>query len=442
MLERDCDYITYFPVNIAPLSGTDLAAGQTNAAFGFGIYFHVPLCDQICPFCNYNKFTTGGNTHWLTQQLERECDLYAAAVDSAVTQVDFVYFGGGTPSVLEPQAVGSLLRRLGTRFDLSLAEVCLECHPAHATPSYLAGLREAGVDRVSFGIQSLNGEMLSRIGSHHTVDQASSCVAAARTAGFANVAIDLMFLLPGQQLDDWASDLDRAIELGADHISTYRMLLDPAAPLGRAVRLGRAAPQAGEAVELAMAEHALSFLADAGFRHYGSCSSAGFDLCQPGFESGYELHHRAAPQCEYAALGPGAVGFLNGHVYWNIHTLAEYARTVEAGDLPVLAGRRLTESDHRSRHAVLGVKHLSLDVACFVERFGVSLQDAFPQAIDHLTKHGLITLDSDALTVTPRGVHHLDNVSKAFFNAENYRLPQPYKPDLQLLSVELFGASA
>ncbi|MFE1959285.1 coproporphyrinogen-III oxidase family protein [Streptomyces sp. NPDC059479] len=441
-LARECEYITYFPVNIRPLTPADLTARPTDGSAGFGIYLHVPLCDQICPFCNYNKFLGGTRPDRLGGLLEQEIALYGNVVAPHIDRADFVYFGGGTPSVLSAARIGSLLARLRERFDLTAAEVCLECHPSHATPEYLSALREAGVNRISFGVQSFDARMLTAIGSHHTAEDSAACVPAARRAGFDNVAVDLMFLLPGQDMDSWSADLDRAVRTGADHISTYRMLLDPMGPLGRGIRLGRTVPQAGEATEVRMAQTALDTLAAAGYRHYGSCSSAGFDLCLPGRESVYELRHRAAPQCEYAAIGPGAVGFLNGSVYWNIHTLGEYARTVGGGALPVLAGRRLTDSDRRSRYAVLGVKHIELPLAPFRERFGRTLREAFPDTLDLLAASGLTEESEDVLRITPRGVHYMDTISKAFFNADNHRLPQPYKPELQMMSVDLHGSPA
>ncbi|WP_405095784.1 coproporphyrinogen-III oxidase family protein [Micromonospora sp. NBC_01412] len=440
--QRDCEYVTYFPLNITPLAGSALREGRTDASAGFGVYIHVPLCDRICPFCNYNKFPAESHSGPLVEGMLREIAGYDAVVSPSVRKLDFVYFGGGTPSVLRPSEIRRLLDRLRERFDLDDTEVNLECHPSHATVEYLAGLRSAGVNRISFGVQSFQDEVLSGIGSYHRAAQSLACTGNARAAGFDNIAIDLMFMLPDQDRASWQRELDVALEQGPEHISLYRMLLDPAGPLGRSVRFGRTKPQGGEALELELAALGLEVIGGDGYRHYGSCSSAGFDLCRPGTESAYEMCHRAAPQSEYVGIGPGAVGYLNGHVYWNVHTIREYLEVVSGGDPAVLAGRRLTDSDYRSRYWVLGVKHLAVPLAPFEERFGTTVTDAFPGVIDRLAGHGLAELGDDTLTVTPRGVHYMDNISKSFFNADNARLPQPYKPELQLLSVELFGTPA
>jgi oxygen-independent coproporphyrinogen-3 oxidase len=437
--DRDCEYVTYYPVDIRPISSAELVGGPSDGSHGFGIYIHIPICDKICPFCNYNKFAVGSGVPELVDSIERELLLLRSAVDDHVARVDFIYFGGGTPSVLGQQHLERIMTAVRGGFDVAGAEVCLECHPTHATIERLSAFREAGVNRISFGLQSLNDDTLTRIGSYHTRSDALGTVDVARTAGFDNVAIDMMFLLPGQTLEDWKEDLDEAVTLDADHVSTYRLALDPVGLLGRQVRSRRIAPQGEEQQELQMAEHALGALASHGYRHYGSCSSAGFDLARPGKESRYELLHRAAPQCEYAAVGPGAVGFMNGYTYWNIHTLEEYNRVTVAGEMPVLAGRRLTASDHQTRYAVLGVKHLSLPTGPFEELYGRRFADVFASKIEHLEDHGVARLVDGALEITPKGVHYMDNISKTFFNAENYRLPQPYKPELQLMSVDIHG---
>src|SRR5262249_31191176 len=160
----------------------------------------------------------------------------------------------------------------------------------------LTAYRSAGVSRISFGIQSLNNGALESIGSYHTREIAVSAVENARRAGFENVAFDLMFLLPGQDREDWKSDLRDALALDADHISTYRLILDPVGIMGRQIRSRRLPPQGEEALELEMGQLALDILQEGGYEHYGSCSSGGFDFAQSGRESVYETTHRAAPQ--------------------------------------------------------------------------------------------------------------------------------------------------
>jgi oxygen-independent coproporphyrinogen III oxidase len=437
--ERDCEYVTYFPVDIRPMEPGELEAGHPTTRRGFGFYIHVPLCDKICSFCNYNKFVVGQSTTVVLDGILAEVAMVIASMGERVTRADFIYFGGGTPSVLTPQHVESVLAAIAVGFDCSDAEVTLECHPTHASRDHLAGYLRVGVNRISFGLQSLDDAMLGRLGSYHTAQTGRDAVEHARDVGFGNIAIDMMFLLPGQRVSDWEVDFRRAVELDADHISTYRLALDPVGPLGRQMRSSRVPGQADESTELEMAQLALDVVSQAGFRHYGSCSSAGFDLAKPGHESTYELLHRAAPQCEYAAIGPGAVGFLNGYVYWNVHTVDEYAAAVRAGHLPALAGRRLSVSDSQSRYAVLGVKHLRLPLEPFRAEFGVSFEACFGRSLQRMDEFGLGAVEGDHLQVSRKGVHYMDNISKLFYNEENFRLPQPYKPALQMMSVDIFG---
>ena len=440
--ERDCEYVTYYPVAIEPMTADDVWATPRTSSAEAGLYVHVPLCRQLCPFCNYNKFVTGQHdVGALADGIAREIALYGEMLQPGSRRVPCVYFGGGTPSTLPLADMERILTAARRAFTIDDdTEISVEVHPTDATLPYLQGLRALGVSRVSFGIQSFNDRLLQAIGSHHSGDDARAALAAARAAGFDDVVSDLMFLLPTQTIEDWDADLATMADLGAVHISLYRMLLDPSGPLARKIRTRRVERQGSQQLELELAERGLDALAERGFEHYGSCSSSGYDLCLPGYRSRYEEHHRAAPQGELIPIGPGAAGFANGCVYWTIHTVPEYLAEVHAGRLPVLAGRRLTREDELSRYAVMGIKHLTLPKAPFAATYGVAFDDAFGATVARLERHGLVVDSADAVRATRHGVLYLDNVCKAFYDADNYRVPQPYKIALQLMSRDLFEA--
>jgi len=440
--DRDCEYVTYYPVSISPLSADELWTNtQLTSREKLGIYIHVPFCSQICPFCNYNKFRV--EKEWVdrfARALVKEVQMYMQLEGVGKLPVPFIYFGGGTPSMMSLVQFEEVLEIIAESFNLGNAEICVEMHPTTATLEYLRGLRSLGVNRVSFGIQSFNGELLQRIGSYHTREQAYDALSNARLAGFDNVAFDLMFLLPGQTVEMWEEDLKLASEVDADHLSLYRMLLDPSGQLARIIRAGRVPTQGDQKTELAMAELCFEILPLYGYSHYGSCSSSGYDFARLGKQSIYENLHRGSPQIEYLAMGAGGAGYANGHVYWTIHTVPEYIAEIEANHFPILIGRRLTMSDEMTRFMVLGVKHLTILKSDFEARFGVPLDSVFSPQIKQLSDWGLIEDKGDRVVLTHKGVVHMDNVSKTFYNTDNYRVPQPYKIELQFLSKQLFGS--
>ena len=193
-----------------------------------GLYLHVPFCSSICNYCNFNRglFDAGLKARYV-DALEREI-LQAGRGEA----VDTVYFGGGTPSLLEPSEIGRLIHACRQAFRVEPgAEITLETNPETSSVQRMDGFREAGVNRVSFGVQSFRDAELKRLGRLHSADRAVAAAGEARTAGFGNISLDLMMWLPGQSVSDWAESVSRLIETGPDHVSLYLLELYPNAPL-------------------------------------------------------------------------------------------------------------------------------------------------------------------------------------------------------------------
>ena len=193
-----------------------------------GLYLHIPFCQAICSYCNFNRglFDAALKQRYV-EAIEKEI---LTAGDG--TGADTVFFGGGTPSLLEPAEIARLIRACREAYVLTPdAEVTLETNPETATPERLAAFRAAGVNRISFGVQSFDDGELQRLGRIHSAARAAGAVRAARAAGFDNLSFDLMFWLPGQSLASWLSTIDRAVDLAPDHLSLYLLELYPNAPL-------------------------------------------------------------------------------------------------------------------------------------------------------------------------------------------------------------------
>ena len=241
-----------------------------------GLYLHVPFCSYICNYCNFNRglFDAGLKAR------------YVGALEGEILQagrgeaVDTVYFGGGTPSLLEPSEIGRLIHACRQAFRVEPgAEITLETNPETSSVQRMDGFREAGVNRVSFGVQSFRDAELKRLGRLHSADRAVRAAGEARTAGFGNISLDLMMWLPGQSVSDWAESVSRLIETGPDHVSLYLLELYPNAPLKEDMaRAGWSLAPDDDAAEMYLS--GLAALDAAGYQQYeiSNVCRAGRDL--------------------------------------------------------------------------------------------------------------------------------------------------------------------
>ena len=217
-----------------------------------GLYLHIPFCAAICNYCNFNRGL-------LDEALKAR---YVGALETDIRRngepavaADTIYFGGGTPSLLSPAEVARLISACRDSFTVSGdTEVTLEANPETITPAALDGFRDAGVNRLSFGVQSFRDEELRRLGRLHSVARARDAVAQARAAGFENLSLDLMMWLPGQRREEWLESVDALIDTGPDHASLYLLEVYPNAPLkDEMARAGWSVAPDEEAAEMYLA---------------------------------------------------------------------------------------------------------------------------------------------------------------------------------------------
>ena len=190
-----------------------------------GLYLHIPFCSAICNYCNFNRglFDAELKTRYV-EALLTEIGRARGAGESA----DTIFFGGGTPSLLEPDEIARIIVACDAAFDIAAdREVTLEANPESVTEARLAAYRDAGVKRLSFGVQSFRDEELRRLSRLHSADRARAAFGEARAAGFDNVSLDLMMWLPEQRVTEWLESVDAAIALGPDHLSLYMLEVYP-----------------------------------------------------------------------------------------------------------------------------------------------------------------------------------------------------------------------
>jgi putative oxygen-independent coproporphyrinogen III oxidase len=233
-----------------------------------GLYIHFPFCRSRCPYCDFATDARGDVPHeaWadaVVAELDLRAPLFGAPLST-------IYFGGGTPGLWRPDCVAHVVRHACARFGTApdtLEEVTLEANPGDADLAHYTALREAGVGRLSLGVQSLSDRFLRVLGRRHDARQAREAMALARRAGIDNVSCDLMFALPEQTMADVRADLDALIELGPDHVSAYTLTVEPATPFGALRRAGRLVQPDAER-QADMFECVRDTLESAGFLHY------------------------------------------------------------------------------------------------------------------------------------------------------------------------------
>lgn len=332
-----------------------------------GIYIHFPFCIKKCLYCDFNSAASSTLTpEAYVALLLSEMKLRSETLPESASTAT-LYFGGGTPSLMSPQLVGTLIDAARSRFGLQPdAEVTLEANPGTLTPEKLAGYRAAGVNRLSLGIQSFEDRLLARLGRVHTAREAIAAFEAARKAGFDNISIDLMHSLPEQSLSQWRDALSRGIELCAEHVSAYALSVESGTPFARLHAAGEL-PLPGEEDAALMFEATSELLGRAGYQHYEISNFA-----KPGRASRHNSAYWSRES--YLGFGAGAHSFLNldglGRRWKNAAELTGYGEAIKKGAIPEEDTEILTLEEAVSEHFFLGLRMLDgLDLAALESRY-------------------------------------------------------------------------
>ncbi len=286
-------------------------------------YVHIPFCSAVCPYCDF-AVVAGAD-----EQIGRYIDGVLAEIEMSPRwrQLDSVYFGGGTPSHVHPAHLRRILDTLASHHGLADgSEISVEANPEDFGPDRASELIAAGFNRVSFGAQSFDGAVLARLGRRHRARDIEASLASARTAGFENVSMDLIFGTPVESDESWVATLRKAVALEPDHVSCYALTVEPGTPLHREVKAGAAAPDPDTQAD--RYETAEQVLGEAGLGRYEVSNWS-----RPGHESRYNLTVWA--QGEYEAYGNGAHRFVDGVRSHNVRRLDAYLGRIERGERPI-----------------------------------------------------------------------------------------------------------
>lgn len=370
------------------------------AASSHHLYLHVPFCRLVCAYCDF--VTVGG----------RGADIprYVAALAAELAlrpvsgELATIYFGGGTPSLLAADAVAGLIDAAQTRWGSRPTEITLEANPGTREAPDWAGLRRAGVNRISLGVQSLRDPELLALARGHSAAEAQAAYAAVRAAGFANVSVDLIYGIPGQSLADWRDGLTDAVALQPEHLSLYALQLalapdEWAAPPRRGALRWRQRMVARQDDGLAAAQYQLAeeLLDAAGYDHYEISSWA-----RPGFES----RHNSAywERRPYTGIGAGAHSFDGETRSWNERDLDGYLAGAESGERAMAGSEQLDEATRAFEAVALGLRRVAgFSRAAFAAEFGQDPVQRYAVAVEEATGAGLLEVADDAIRFTPLG---------------------------------------
>lgn len=368
------------------------------------IYIHIPFCEYICTYCAFNTYLADDLVTPYVEALVHEIE--SIALSKPGLAIHTVFFGGGTPGMLSLEQLAQIQTALRQAFDLDdVHEVTLETNPENVTLEYAAGLRELGIDRLSIGMQSAIQRELELYGRGHLPDAAMRAVDNARSAGFQNISLDVIFGTPGQSIDDWRHTLDFAVKLAPENVSLYGLELHGGTPLTGAVRAGKMTLPDDE-VTASMYELAGDALKAAGFEQYEISNWS-----QPGYESQHNIQYwRNLP---YLGIGAGAHGYAAGKRTIVKRAPSRYVDSFK-DDSPIFAFPQtpatskisaVSREDEISETIMMGMRmtHEGIDRARFAARFGEDIYAIKRSAIDKHLKNGLLELTDTTLRLTEQG---------------------------------------
>lgn len=357
------------------------------------LYVHVPFCARRCAYCDFSiavrrEVPAAAYLNALRSELALHHD------PSRGWTLDTLYFGGGTPSLLGGDGIAAAIAAVrGVATLAADAEITLEANPDDVTAAAAERWRDAGVTRISLGVQSFDDDVLRWMHRSHSAEQASAAVATLRAAGIANISLDLIFALPAALERSWAADLHRALELQPAHISLYGLTVEPHTPLSRWQTRGQVteAPEESYESDFVLAHDALT---TAGFEHYEVSNYA-----LPGFRSRHNSSYWSG--AAYLGVGPSAHSFGNAERSWNVPAYADWERRLRA-NLSVEAGReRLTAANESAEQVYLSLRTSA----------GLPLRDGEQELVRPWLDAGWAELRDGVVTLTVSGWLRLDSLA-------------------------------
>ena len=366
-----------------------------------GLYVHIPFCIKKCNYCDFLSAPEDDATK--KRYVDALCKEIAGYKEvTKEYELATIYFGGGTPSVLEVSHIEQLLLTIQKSFNVDMAavEVTLEANPGTVTPDKLVRYRELGINRLSIGVQSAKEEELRLLGRIHTFEDAKQTMVWARNAGFENISMDLISALPGQSLEDYKENVEAILALKPEHISSYSLIVEEGTPFYEKYGEGKAGETElpDEETDRAMYAYTKERLAAAGYERYEISNYA-----KPGFESKHNSSYWTG--VEYIGVGLGASSLFTNARYHNETELLTYMEEAEAGKDVRREIERLVLEEQMEEFMILGLRRMcGVSREAFQKRFGRPIETVYGSALKKLEKQELITIEGDCIALKELGI--------------------------------------
>ena len=368
----------------------------------FGVYIHIPFCKQKCFYCDFPSFA--GREKYIDEylnSLHHEMELGAERIaEMGKLTPHTIYIGGGTPSHLNLSQMQMLFEAIHANMQVrDVAEFTMEANPCTIDEEKLHLMKSNGINRISIGVQSFDDGCLQRIGRIHKSSMAIEKVSLAQKAGFDNISIDLMYGLPGQTLDMLKKSLDKAMELGIQHISVYGLQLEEGTVLAKQQEMGRLELPDDEAVEK-MYDYLVEYLPAHGFSRY--------EISNYAMDGYYSRHNTLYWQdVPYLGFGSGAHSYWRGNRYENPVDIGEYIKATAEGKFLHIVEEAVSEKAHMEEFCFLGLRMTSgINKRKFRETFNKDISEVFGKVIDKMVAKALLGESETAIFLTPLGMKY------------------------------------
>ena len=397
------------------------------------LYIHVPFCAQKCAYCAFYSEPSGGDLiNRYVAALIRELELVAHDL-----QPRTIFFGGGTPSLLNLRQWEQILRALERLNLLGAEEFTVECNPATVSPDKAKRLRDFGVNRISMGVQSLDEQLLERLGRIHTRERVFQSFDILRRAGFDNLNLDLMFAIPGQTMEIWRATLAEALALGSEHLSTYEVIYEDDTPLFAQLQAGEFDVDENLACE--MYEELILNATGAGFQQYEIANFARDGRRSDGVMENWsndpsEAQHSSTPTLQHSipsfacrhnvnywrggsfyGLGPSATSYVRGVRTKNWSNTQLYCEQLEKGKRAIESREELPPLKRAGETAAFGLRmNAGWPFAEFRRATHFDLRDEWPAEMNQLVERGWASRDAQQFRLTPQGLRFADSAAELF----------------------------
>lgn len=375
-----------------------------------GLYIHFPFCLSKCFYCSFNSQPYNPDlARRYIEAIKREMTLRARNYGLENSPLKTIYLGGGTPSILSHQVIKEIIDISTNIFKLKEGiEVTIEANPDTLDRTKLEDLMRIGINRISIGVQSLSDKYLKATGRSHDADTARRSIMTCKSVGFKNISVDLIYAIPGQRLDEWLETLEETISFSPEHISVYGLSIDKGTAFYHSLKGGKI-KITREEDQIDMYLTAIEMLKKAGYIHYEISN-----FSRPGYSCRHNMLYW--DRDEYLGIGAGAHSYIGNRRFSNTGSIEDYISETDSGNMHSEA-EQLTMKDHLIDTIIFGIRKIEgIDLDNLGRRYNIDLPFLFESTIGKLSSAGMITLSSNRMKLTQKGILLADQVAVEFLS--------------------------